>query len=45
VTDFLEDQPGYGAVKGAIDNPYNDDNVYLDESLKERLRQPIKDKT
>ena len=35
VTDFTQTTP----VEEAIDNPFNDDNVYVDESLKDRLRK------
>ena len=41
-TDLVADHAGDdGSVKEMIDNPLNDDNVYLDESLGERLKEKL----
>ncbi len=41
VTDLVADFDPQGPRPHAIDNPLNDDNVYIDEGLRDRLRQPL----
>jgi len=41
VTDLVADYDPQGPKPHVIDNPLNDDNVYIDEGLRDRLKQPL----